>query len=481
MALPVTVSNFLRSPGRDTASAMITALENKRRARARERNPRANRQPEGPAPSAEVIVYFAEDPRRIYQLEQWLPVLAELHRRHPVLIVVRRLATLDEVQALSELPAVYVRRLADVLELYDELDPKVGIYVNNGVSNFQSLAVASMLHVHVNHGESDKVSMVSNQAKSYDRVFVAGEAAVRRHSAALIDFDDRKLVRVGRPQLDLQFPPVLPETGRRTVIYAPTWEGENDFNNYTSIDRYGIRIVTQLLAMADVRVVYRPHPRIATSTLPEVIGAHREIVEQLDDAARRDPAAGHAISIEGSILALFQHCDAMVTDVSSVGLDFLYLNTQRPIFITDRRNDRALLAADAPISTAADVIDADTVAGFGATLRQRLVDDVRAGDRARTRHFYFGDLAPGESTQRFLNAVSDLLELRDDLIAKLPPGHGHAHAAGAAAAAGDMSDDEARSGGPGGAVQAVENGLGNALHAAEDAVHPGQEAGRRAS
>ena len=28
-----------------------------------------------------------------------------------------------------------------------------------------------------------------------------------------------------------------------TITYAPTWEGEDDANNYTSVDRYGPRIV----------------------------------------------------------------------------------------------------------------------------------------------------------------------------------------------------------------------------------------------
>ena len=30
-----------------------------------------------------------------------------------------------------------------------------------------------MLHVHVNHGESDKLSQLLNQVKAYDRVLVA--------------------------------------------------------------------------------------------------------------------------------------------------------------------------------------------------------------------------------------------------------------------------------------------------------------------
>ncbi len=185
MALPITVSNFLRSPNRGTAAAIANAVRNRqRRARRLSRGPRVNRQPETPVPQTPVVVYFAEDPRRLYQLDQWLPVLSKLNTVHPVTLVLRKLDSFNSVRERTELSAVYARRLADVLEVYDELDPKVAIYVNNGVANFQSLAVSTILHVHVNHGESDKVSMVSNQAKAYDRVFVAGEAAERRHAAA---------------------------------------------------------------------------------------------------------------------------------------------------------------------------------------------------------------------------------------------------------------------------------------------------------
>jgi hypothetical protein len=448
MALPVTVSNFLRSPGRGTAAAMANAVRNRqRRARRLRRTPRLNREPADRMPRSEVVVYFAEDPRRLYQLDQWLPVLQELSTVHRVTLVLRKLDSFNDVRERSSLPAVYVRRLANLLELYDELEPKVAIYVNNGVANFQSLAVSTILHVHVNHGESDKVSMVSNQAKAYDRVFVAGEAAERRHATALINFDPQRLVRVGRPQLDLQFDPVLPATDRRTVIYAPTWEGENAFNNYSSIDCYGVTIVQQLLALDRIRVIYRPHPRVASSTTAEVIGAHHAVLNLLQAAEAADPAAGHCVAMDGSILALFQHCDAMVTDVSSVGLDFLYLQTDRPLFLTDRRNDPAELASDAPISAAADVIDATSIDTFGAVITARLDQDALLPRRQDLRRFYFGDLGIGESTKRFLTAVSDVIEQRDQMVARLPQNH-QAHTAGAAAAAGDMSDEETPSAAP---------------------------------
>ena len=128
---------------------------------------------------------------------------------------------------------------------YAEMDARVGLYVNNSMRNFQSLLETRMLHVHINHGESDKQSMASNNAKSYDRLFVAGEAAVQRVVAGLLEFDTTKLVRIGRPQLDLRLEPVLEPSGRRTVLYAPTWEGDADYNNYSSLDLFGPELVRQ--------------------------------------------------------------------------------------------------------------------------------------------------------------------------------------------------------------------------------------------
>lgn len=365
---------------------------------------------------AEVIVYFPDDVRRLYQIEQWLPIFEQLAERRSVLLVMRNLGAFREIRRRTRIRTIFVRRLYDLIELYDRGDYKIAIYVNNGSGNFQSLGAARMLHVHINHGESDKISMVSNQAKAYDRIFVAGEAAVLRHRAALMNFDESKLVRIGRPQLDLTFKPSLPPSSRRTLLYAPTWEGENEPNNYTSVDRYGPAITTALLGQEGVRVVYKPHPRVPTSGNADVQAGHQQICALIAAANAADPAAGHVIALEGDILALFDQCDAMVTDVSSVGLDFLYLHTDKPLFLTDRRSDRALLEVDAPVSACADVIDATSIEALRSTLAARLERDVFHSDRLRLRRFYFGDLSVGESTTRFLEAVDDTVETRDRLL-----------------------------------------------------------------
>jgi hypothetical protein len=360
-----------------------------------------------------VVVYFGDDPKRLYQLQQWLPVFERLNARHSVLLVARDPRTHTELPRLTTLPCVLAPTFRDLVDLYENSNHKIAIYVNNSSHNFQSLVGRRMLHVHVNHGESDKICMVSNQVKAYDRVFVAGEAAVRRYRSGLIDFDLSRLVRVGRPQLDLSPPPMLPPSALRTILYAPTWEGENASNNYTSIDTYGPTVVSAALAVPDVRVVYKPHPRVVTSTHPGVSAAHARIVGLLEGSSDRDPAAGHQVITDADILAVFPGCDLMITDVSSAGLDFLYLHPDKPLFIADRYDDRERLLADTPVSRCADVVDSTTVGGLARTLEARLCHDEHRPGRDAMRRFYFDNPGRGGSIGLFLTAIDDVMIARD--------------------------------------------------------------------
>jgi hypothetical protein len=234
-------------------------------------------QPDGYRPGepvpGEIAVYFTDDPRKLYQLRQWLPVFERLDARHPLAIITRHHRTYAELGELTGLRRVLAPTFPDLANLYESSDFKIAVYVNNSVHNFHSLRQCRLLHVHVNHGESDKVCMVSNQVKAYDRVFVAGTAAIHRHRAARLGFDEGKLVAVGRPQLDLSPEPVLAPAERRTILCAPTWEGENASNNYTSVDVLGPEIVAGALAVPHTRVLYKPHPRAAKSPADHGRGA----------------------------------------------------------------------------------------------------------------------------------------------------------------------------------------------------------------
>ncbi|GAA5107174.1 CDP-glycerol glycerophosphotransferase family protein [Alloalcanivorax gelatiniphagus] len=364
---------------------------------------------------AHVLVYFGDDPSRTYQLAQWLDVLAVLDASRPVTVVLRDPDVTPLLDGRTDLPVVTAETYPELIAAYAELDAKVVLYVNNSPTNFASLVDGRMLHVHVNHGESDKQSMASNNAKAYDRVLVAGEAAVRRHTEAIMELDTARLVRVGRPQLDLPREPLLAPSERRTILYAPTWEGDADYNDYTSLDVLGVEIVRAALAVADARVVYKPHPKIVTSLTPAIAEAHLAVLDLVAEAATADPSAGHTSIVSGDILAVMPDCDLMVCDVSSVGLDWLYLCTDRPLVLTDRHDDSDRFAHEVPVSRGADVVTTRTAAGLVDLLSARLEQDEHRLARHQLRRLYFDDLAVGESTVRFVRTISDLCDRRDRL------------------------------------------------------------------
>jgi len=363
--------------------------------------------------AAEVVVYFPDDATKVYQLAQWLPVLDDLHQRHPVLIVTRNLGCFRALQDLTSLPLIYTRRLRDLNDALVAADPGVCLYVNNSATNFQTLGWPRALHLHLNHGESDKISMATNQAKAYDQVLVAGPAATQRYLDNLLALDKDKLVEVGRPQLDLTFPDVLAPSPRTTVMYAPTWEGETPAMDYSSLATYGVPLVEQLLADGSFRVVYKPHPKVLTGS-KQVQQAHARIVALLS-APAPDP---HVVEMEQSILALFARCDLLISDVSSVALDWLYLRTECPLWIADPRNDRAALQHASPMAAHTYILDAATLTQAPDRLRDSVVRDPLAAERIQARGYYFGDLRPGESTRRFQDAVDAALERRAALMAE---------------------------------------------------------------
>src|SRR5699024_9166115 len=249
----------------------------------------------GSSRAGDVIAYFGDSPDKLYQLEQWLPALERLNQCRPVVVVMRNAESFSAAKRIAELPLVLAETQPDLIDLYADSNYRLAIYFNNSMRNFQSMAEPSIIHVHVDHGESDKTSSISNQLKAYDKVFVAGQAAKERCLRALWGFEPSKLVSIGRPPLDGDYKSILPADKRWTVLYAATLQGENEANNFTSLDLLGSDIVQQLLD-SGVRVVYRPHPRIAEMGDSETQRAHDQICKSLSSANSR--SGRHVVSTD---------------------------------------------------------------------------------------------------------------------------------------------------------------------------------------
>jgi hypothetical protein len=357
----------------------------------------------------DVAVYFPDELAKSYQLTQWLPILEHHLADLSFGLVVRRMDIYRELVKLTKLPVAYLPNFSDLMELYRVSPIKAVMYVNNGMGNFQSLSVADLAHIHVNHGESDKICMVSNQVKAYDRVFVAGEAAVRRHRAALSEFNENVLVKVGRPQLDENPAASIPESTRRTILYAPTWEGEDEENNYTSMEFMGPKIIEASLAQPDVRLIYKPHPRIAGAENSAIRKHHNEIIRLIKRANAKDSGAGHEVRGAGDILAIFPRVDLLISDISSIALDFLYLRTEAPIILTDRRNNIEQLRIDSPLSVATSVLTSENIADATSVIGDVFSTDNFFKDRKVLRDFYFDNVRAGESAPRFFKALHQVI------------------------------------------------------------------------
>ncbi|MCX6426460.1 MAG: CDP-glycerol glycerophosphotransferase family protein, partial [Actinobacteria bacterium] len=213
-------------------------------------------------------------------------------------------------------------------------------------------------------------------------------------------------------QLDLGQTPIPAHSKFKTITYAPTWEGEDEANNYTSLDLYGKKIIDAALSQSNCRTIYKPHPRILTSKDPKVIAAHKYILSRLNKAP-------HQILLEGDVIEVLLGTDILISDISSVTLDYLYLKPNGAIFLSDRRTDLALLESESPVASASTIIDQNSVNNLSGQLEKTLQKDELAAKRAEVCRYYFGGIAAGESSKTYFAALSKAISDHEAAVNEL--------------------------------------------------------------
>lgn len=361
----------------------------------------------------QVMVFFPDTRTNLYQLRQWYEPLRALHRTQPVVIVVQDSRVGRDIRAETDLPVVVIGRSAALDRLVSRSEVKLVLYVGHLSRNFLALRHGSMVHVYLGHGESDKEISVSNQIKAYDFCFVAGQAAVDRITAGTIFYDvEHRLIRIGRPQLDVAAE-VVPSEGRPTVLYAPTWEGAQPSVAYGSVVTHAAPLVAALLAADRFRVVYRPHPRSGANEVgyAEADRAVRKLVEV---AAARQPEVGHRVDTSVAAEAALAAADMLVCDVSALAWD--WLPSGKPLVVTLPAAPTARVAQTALLEVVPRL--AADAAGSGAeVVSAQLSDDPSRQERLALVEYYFGDTTPGASTRRFVAACTDVIAARDRAVA----------------------------------------------------------------
>ncbi len=358
-----------------------------------------------------VLVYFPETQESLYQLLPWLDALVALDRAAPVVVVCQDSRTAARVRSASGLDVLTIARYGRLDDLLSRSRVRLALYVSHSPRNFECLRFTSMLHVYLGHGDSDKGVSASNQVKAYDYCFVAGQAAIDRIAERVHLFDAAARCRIiGQPQLDSSGVLGLPDRpagARRTVLYAPTWEGAQPSVAYSSVRTHGPALVRSLLDAGDLRVVYRPHP-LTGVTSGDYARADAEIRALVGGAGDRG-----AVDTTPTLAEAFAAADLLVSDVSGVALS--WLPTGRPLLVTRPATPDAVVARTR-MGDVLPQLDATDAPRAAELVREHLDTDPTRAERLALVEYYLHDATPGAATARFVAACRDVIAEAERLL-----------------------------------------------------------------
>ena len=417
-----------------------------------------------------VALYFGDGPRAVYQANMWLPALERLPQ--PVVVILRNRATLGALGP-TRLPVLCVPSAEHLMAL--ELSTvKVSLFVANIGNNIHMLRVPGIRSAFIGHGDSDKKASFNPYSRVYTEVWVAGPAGRQRYREAAVGVRDGDVVEVGRPQLDVPATSARADGHLPTILYAPTWEGWDGDQAYSSLATHGVALAASVLRQGSgVRLLYRPHPFTGRRD-PAVAAAHERIVrmieeanagngcsgepvlelenvdplEDIHDRALRSVRSGqlddplsaveaearlravedrfwlamapgqHAVMRQSgpSLMSCFAQADLLVTDVSSVLSDFV--STGRPYAVCNNSGSAEDdFLAEVPSARAGHVLDPDDDVEAVLRLVRGESPDLLAHERRALRRDILGPDSPSGQS-RLERAVASLIarDRGDDVV-----------------------------------------------------------------
>ena len=356
----------------------------------------------------EFAVYYAARNGARYQLGMWLPYFERLNRRF--IVITCYPSTVPEIAELTSAPVVIPKLKSAHGRLWhlvvDSL--KAAFYVQNHQANVDMLRFDRLTHIWLNHGDSDKAANYSARHAAFDKVFVSGQQGVERYGAHGVRIRPEQFTIVGRPQVDriLTRDEPLPAGAPRTVLYAPTWQGGKPNTNYSSLPLGG-QIVDALLDRG-ATVIFRPHPQ--TYRDPQQTGIARDIQRRLSADSKstgRQHVFGDAAEVDWDVPECFNHCDALITDVSSVASDFLA--SGKPLAMVAIQQKGEAFRQAIPMARVAYVIERD-LSTLPEALDELFGPDSLAEARRTYRSYCLGDALGPKAPLPFLREVNTILD-----------------------------------------------------------------------
>ena len=343
----------------------------------------------------QVVVYFSSPAQSTYALNVWLEVIDRLSAE--TVIFLGESWHLDSMDPTRR-PVVVVPT-AELLRRFQLPSLRVALYPTSVTNNDAMLALPGLRHILIGHGDSDKSVTASPLHRAFDETWVAGPAARDRYLRSDSGVTEDQIRIVGRPQLAGIEVPQQPATEPFTVLYAPTWEGNFDSSDYSSVLSMGHGLLSELLnGQWPVRVLFRPHPATGQRS-PAVRRARRELADMV-----RDAGPPHAIASGMTLIEAFNESDVLIADISSVVID--YLASRKPYLVTNPRGiDEHEQHAELLSTTGGNMIPAN-LSGFAELLADAFTSDRLRERRSELAGYFLGDPQP-DPIARFDRAVTD--------------------------------------------------------------------------
>lgn len=358
--------------------------------------------------NCEVVVFFSGGINSYYQIQQWQRPFEKLDKTHKVLYVITDYDVYNHyINDNQIIDVVYMETFSNLIEFYDTNEFPIVLYINNSLKNFQSVRYSRGYHIHLNHGESEKESMRSNQSQAYDFVFTVGQRGVDRYEEYLLNFDASKFIQVGRPQLDFIKQMEIKKTdNQRVILYAPTWEATHPSMNYTSVPSYGVDLVSKILEDENNILIYKPHSALGSRDEDAKIEdiKIKEIVEDSKRAYYME---------EENINDVFTLVDFAFFDNTSVMID--YLHTNKPAAYIEILEDQSINE----LTKAFKTINKDNFTQLPKILNDELTNDTNKEQRKLVKEYYLGNHKEGESVNIFISKITEYINQRNEKVLKL--------------------------------------------------------------
>lgn len=320
----------------------------------------------------------------------------------PFMIIVREQKHLRGFPENPQIPVLFVRKEAGLMgALPDGL--KAVFYANNGQKNRQLIKLYPQVeHVQLLHGDSDKPPSYSPLSKNYNKLFVAGQMAVDRYATNGVSIPSERFRIVGRPQVARISQAQTSDTSQKgKVAYMPTWRGFFADTQFSSLEAapdvagcvHGLNHPTSLL--------FKPHPMSYKDPLwPDISD---KIKREIADHNQNGSAY---FGDETDPFDLYNRADVLITDISSVMIDFLY--SGKPYLVIKPKGFTDADLVKFPSLSGGYLVESD-LGNLTEQLELALGPDPMQKRRLDVRAYAFGDIArrPGEA---FQDACRELID-----------------------------------------------------------------------